>query len=68
MLNIDRKFGIQVKIWNPGNQEYEWKWLHPTGKSRYEFVNSDTAHQMKEMCYPHTDTDLVRVCEIQDGE
>ena len=26
-----RKFGVQVKVWNPHKGEYEWLWVHPAG-------------------------------------
>ncbi len=26
-----RKFGVQVKVWNPHKGEYEWLWMQPTG-------------------------------------
>lgn len=25
-----RKFGVQVKVWNPHKGEYEWLWVRPT--------------------------------------
>lgn len=61
-----RKFGVQVKVWNPHKGEYEWLWVHPAGGPRYEWDSSNEAHRMKEMCYPQTTVEWVRVAEITE--
>ena len=61
-----RKFGVQVKTYNPHKGEYEWLWMHPTGGPRYEWDSSNEAHRMKEMCYPQTTVEWVRVAEITE--
>lgn len=61
-----RKFGVQVKVWNPHKGEYEWLWAHPTGGPRYEWDSSNEAHRMKEMCYPQATVEWVRVAEIME--
>ena len=61
-----RKFGVQVKVYNPAKGEYEWLWMQPTGGPRYEWDSSDYAHRMKEMCYPLTTVEWVRVAEITE--
>ena len=61
-----RKFGVQVKVWNPHKGEYEWLWMQPAGGPRYEWESSACAHRMKEMCYPLTTVEWVRVAEITE--
>lgn len=58
------KFGIQVKVWDPLKSEYVWFWLHSPGLPRYEWESLMEANRMKEMCYPLTTSDWVRVTEI----
>ena len=59
-----KKFGIQVKVWNPHKTAYEWLWSHPSGGTRYEWESHDYAYRMKNMCYPLATTEWVRVAEI----
>ena len=61
------KYGIQVKIWNPQKSEYVWLWVHPVGGTRYEYEDADKAHRMKEMCYPQSTNDWVKVSVINDS-
>ncbi len=63
-----KKFGIRVKYYNPAKKDYEWSWVHPPGEPHYEFETSESAHRMKEMCYPLSTTDWVRVEEIFDAQ
>ena len=62
------KFGVQVKVWNPHKGEYEWLWMQPPGGPRYEWGSGDEAHRMKEMCYPLTTVEWVRVAQITEEE
>lgn len=64
----DRKFGVQVKVWNPRTQSYEWFWCHPVGGPRYEYSTGEEAHRMKEDCYPLSSIDFVRVAEILEDQ
>jgi hypothetical protein len=63
------KFGIRVKIYNPHLKEYEWKWVHPSGSNKpYQYEDKYHAERMKEMCYPETTSDWVRVEEFKDED
>ena len=59
-------WGIKVKVWNPNAQDYAWFWLHPTGGNRYEFDSRESAQKTKEMCYPLTTSEWVKVVEITE--
>lgn len=63
---MHRRFGIQVKVWNPHKKEYEWLWMQPAGGPRYEYESYERAHRTREMCYPLTTNDWVRVAEITE--
>lgn len=62
----NRKFGVQVKVWNPHKQDYEWLWMQPVGGHRYEWDSGEKAHQMKATCYPQASIEWVRVAEITE--
>jgi hypothetical protein len=57
-----RKFGVQVRV--TVNRERVWKWLKRSDGVRYEYDNADKAHETKNLCYPLSTIDEVRVAEI----
>ena len=59
-------FGVRIKIWNPAKREYEWLWMQPTKGPRYAWSTENEARRMKEMCYPLTTNDWVRVAKITE--
>lgn len=59
-------FGIQIKVYSPSKQKDEWLWCSTSSGERYEFATGEEAHRMKEMCYPESTVDKVRVAEIKE--
>ena len=59
-------FGIKVKVFNVSKKEYDWFWLHPTGEPRYKFDTEYKAQRIREMCYPETTNEWVRIVKITD--
>jgi hypothetical protein len=57
-----KKFGVQVKVMV--NREWVWQWLKHSNGVRYEYDNADKARDTKEMCYPLSTINEVRVAEI----
>ena len=63
-------WGIQVRVYNRHIEDYEWKWVHPSGARLGDFYKFDTeadARRTCEMCYPLSDKRFVRVQEVPDG-
>lgn len=60
-----RKFGVQVKVMV--DRKPVWQWLQRSDGVRYEYDTADKAHETKELCYPLSTVDEVRVAEIFEG-
>jgi len=57
-------WGIEVFVGEPGDGEF--KLVHPTDSEPYRFPTQEQADHMKNICYPHEPSSVVRVRKLDD--
>lgn len=60
-------FYIQIKMFNSATQEAEWINLQKSDGEVYKFSSKLEADKIKNICYPQTSKNQVRVIEILDS-